>query len=208
MAFLEDAALRARQSAQTPAGQPNLSKNSAGPGSAMGTVQPSRPAGPPPSPGVNRGTVGRPPAPRPAAGVAPYPSAPQLTQTPSPPKPQPMAQAAAPAAPAQPGALAAPMTPQALPPRKFQGMPRSREMRDLQPGEMAESPWGPVTMDEKGEPKIQFTPEGEMAYRKAVVAARKKFGPFTGMNDPNAPQPPIQPGQEWFNPRTGKWTQV
>ena len=70
------------------------------------------------------------------------------------------------------------------------------------------SPWGPVILDEKGEPRVQFTPEGEIAYRKAVVAARKKFGPYPGSNDPSFPQPPVQPGQTHFNPQTGRWVEV
>jgi len=118
-------------------------------------------------------------------------------------KPSIPSSAPAPAAPPQ----AAPL-PAGPAPRQFTGVPRSSDLRNLQPGEQAMSPWGPVSMDEKGEPKISFTPEGEVAYRKAVVASRKKFGTYPGSNDPSAPHPPVQPGQKTFNPFSGQWVTV
>ena len=33
----------------------------------------------------------------------------------------------------------------------------------------------------------------------------KLFGSFPGMDDPNAPKPPVQAGKPWFNPFTGIW---
>lgn len=209
MAFLERATQNARAQSRTTPGSPNLSKNTVGPGTSLGTVQPSRPAVSPASPGVNAAPPGRPPAPptaAPAAGGAPYPSPPDLVK-PSPVSPVLGAPPSAPQAPAlTPGTPAAPLV--APPPRQFTGMPKARDLDNLQPGEQAMSPWGPVTLDPSGQPRVQFTPEGEVAYRKAVVTARKKFGPYVGSNDPAAPQPPIQPGQENFNPKTGQWVSL
>ena len=90
-------------------------------------------------------------------------------------------------------------------PRNFKAMPSTFEMKSLAPGEQAQTPWGPAVMGEDGRPRIQFTPEGEQAYRQAVVAERKKIRlppGFEGIAD----SLPVEPGHSNYDPFTGKWS--
>lgn len=101
---------------------------------------------------------------------------------------------------------AAPELAVAAPPvRTFTGMPSGFDMRTLQPGEQAQTPWGPAVMGEDGKPRIQFTPEGEQAYRQAVVAERKKIRLPAGF-EPLADSLPVTPGRPIFDPFSGKWS--
>ena len=208
MAFLE----RAMQNAQ--AGQPNLAR-SAAPGRALGTPMTSRPAATPASPAVMSGPQGRPPAPAPIGAPTtpmPYPKPPQVTAGGGSPT---LGGGAGPFSPVQPvisktTTTTTPVAPTPEPapapvPRVFKGMPSAFEMKSLQPGEQGMTPWGPATLGEDGKPRIQFTPEGEMAYRKAVVAERKKVRLPRGF-EALAESLPVTPGQPNFDPFSGKWT--
>src|SRR6185436_9842860 len=134
MAFLERAVAAARQSAGNPAaGQPNLSKNTRGPASSMGTPAASRPAGGLASPGLNWAPPGRPKSAAPVS-TAPKPVAPAIPKTAPPPAPRPATPTAAPPAPPATGAagtipsypkppvLTSPTVPEQVPPASPQSL--------------------------------------------------------------------------------------
>jgi hypothetical protein len=50
-----------------------------------------------------------------------------------------------------------------------------------------------------------FTEQGRRKYQQLYETERKRFGPWRGSEDPNAPPPPIRPNAWSFNPDTGKW---
>lgn len=51
----------------------------------------------------------------------------------------------------------------------------------------------------------QMTPEQAKVFEAQAVRDFERFGPYDGDDDPNAPPPPIRPGKNSYNPRTGTW---
>jgi hypothetical protein len=83
----------------------------------------------------------------------------------------------------------------------FDRYPSKYDISQVPEGTNIMTPYGP--MDRSG--NIQFTPEGEVKYKEAVVKRRKDFGPHPWAGDPNAPQPPARMGGWMLNPFTGAW---
>ena len=102
-----------------------------------------------------------------------------------------------PATPAEPTATT---TPPALT-QSFDRYPSKFDISQVPEGVNVMTPYGP--MDRSG--NIQFTPDGEVKYREAVVQRRKDFGPHPWAGDPNAPKPPARMGGWMINPFTGQW---
>lgn len=80
-------------------------------------------------------------------------------------------------------------------------VPTPAEMASMDPSVEVVTPYG--TMNQDG--SIKLSPEGEMKYKEAVVARRKKLGPHPFAADPNAPAMEVRLGGRMFNPFTGRW---
>lgn len=93
------------------------------------------------------------------------------------------------------------------PPIKLDRLPTAPEMNFAPPGSVFETHIGSMTRGLDGNWQIQPNELGVAKYKEAKVRAIQDFGshPFTG--DPNAPLPPVEPGQPWFNPFTSTWNE-
>lgn len=201
MAYLEQLAAR----------QPGMPRSPEVPGAPPTASRPS-PANPP---AVAGAPVGRPPLPPPSfpggAGRA-LPVAPTAAAaTPSPTQPGPapgLQRQAAPTKPPMPPGQKAPGAPAEAAPalpaplvQQFDHVPSLGELVDVPEGAQISTPFG--TMDRSG--KLTLSPEGEMKYKEAIVARRKKFGAHPFAADPNSPPPEVRLGGRMFNPFSASW---
>lgn len=205
---------------------PNMSSNRPGPApTAGGRTLPLPPvAVPTPTPAP---VAGQPSTFMPASALLPQPVAPQPgqegqpapgqeAQTPQPGQPAAPAVGQGPSGPANanvapqtqapgtPGTTpAAPMSPvnkgyQVT--GQVDYVPESYELDSLQPGQAVTTPHGDVYRDPSGKLKLKLNEQGKAAYQQARVEKIKRFGNYPGMEDPNAPAPPVNPRGPDFNP--------
>ncbi|MGH7411396.1 MAG: hypothetical protein ACREJ6_10130 [Candidatus Methylomirabilis sp.] len=87
----------------------------------------------------------------------------------------------------------------------LQRTPRLQEMDRAAAG-VYNTPDATLEKDETGRVRVRgLTPEGHRKMGLIKQAMTKRYGAYPGMDDPNAPKPPIQPGMPAFNPYTGQW---
>jgi hypothetical protein len=69
------------------------------------------------------------------------------------------------------------------------------------------TPSGTIRKNPNGEVEVlALSPELKARIKKFEARVLKeKFGPYPGMEDPNAPKPKIEAGSRWFNPFTGQF---
>lgn len=52
---------------------------------------------------------------------------------------------------------------------------------------------------------MTLTPEGKMKVEEGRQKMIQKLGKFPGHDDPNAPKPPVEPGEPFYNPYSNEW---
>lgn len=138
---------------------------------------PPAPASAPP------GRPSTPPVPAPTAG-------PTTAQPPQPAKPAQPVQPQQPLGPGVVGASASPPQPAQIPPG----------------GLGISTPLGVARRDERGEPRLDLSPEGDLRYREGIIRTRERLGPIPRvLRHPSLPQLPIQLGRWNYNPFTGQF---
>lgn len=86
-------------------------------------------------------------------------------------------------------------------------MPTAPEMNFAPQGTVFETPNGSMTRGADGNWQFQPNEMGVLKYKQKKVQDIQKFnaaGAHPLVSDPNAPLPPIEPGQPWFNPFGGQ----
>jgi len=64
---------------------------------------------------------------------------------------------------------------------------------------------GEVSTDLEGQVSMRLNDLGKREWVRKREKMVADFGDFPGKDDPNAPQPKIEPGKPSFNPFTGEW---
>lgn len=89
---------------------------------------------------------------------------------------------------------------------------RSSPLGDNSPIEQASRMAGPETpagadahLRKIGLPDTPLPGPQQKLYEARAVKDYKRFGDYSGQDDPDAPPPPIRPGKHSFNPTTGQW---
>lgn len=80
-----------------------------------------------------------------------------------------------------------------------------REMENA-PAGLFQTPQGTLEKLPDGRLKVKdLSAEAKVIIEKVKMDEIRSFGNFPGMDDPNAPPPPVEVGTPWFNPFTGIW---
>lgn len=184
--------------------------------SPMETLSGSLPAIVPPPQPVPTPTPAPAPAPAPQPGFGPIQQQPTAVSPVAPivqPQPPPVVAAPQPAVPPvvpQPTAAPTGQIPQVIAPPQPANVQLPRAPQDIVPapdGSKVTTPLGTATVSGGVPGNYDLSPQGREAYGRAKMARVQKFGRHPWVNDPKAPQPPVEPGAPSFNPFEGTWSE-
>lgn len=125
-----------------------------------------------------------------------------LAPTPGMPNPAAPATAQAPGVqPAAAGVVQPMLTPMIPPPAQFATVPKDEDMATVPDGAEIQTPLGVGRkVDGRLADGFKLSDAGKVAYTHAKAQKLAKFGAHPLSHDPNAPLPPVEPGQTAYNP--------
>lgn len=85
-------------------------------------------------------------------------------------------------------------------PITFQRLPFDDELAMVPEGSVVRTPWGEGRVSGGKVRDYNLTPAGKEAHGRAMVKRVQEFGAHPWVNDPRAPQPPVELGRPAFNP--------
>jgi hypothetical protein len=86
--------------------------------------------------------------------------------------------------------------------------PNSDEMRKSAPVGRIQTPDYSVEKTSEGTFRnFNMTEAGKRKLEEGKAKMVQKMGKFPGHDDPSSPQPPVDPGEPFFNPFSGQWTE-
>lgn len=127
----------------------------------------------------------------------------EMALAPTPGGPNPAAPVTPQAVPGQiPGSAPVPMlTPMVPPPAQFATVPSDEDMSTVQDGAEIQTPLGVGRkVDGRMGDGFKLSDAGKVAYAHAKAQKLTAFGSHPFSHDPNAPMPPVEPGQTAYNP--------